>query len=85
MSSLAWRNAEGATGESSVPFFPTLPFRSILLNQREMAPDVFPASVVRFSPKRGGMMWPEFLMIGWGEEMRPALLRHRTARAVPLS
>jgi hypothetical protein len=22
-------------------------------------------------------------MIGWGKEMRPALLRHRTARAVP--
>ena len=24
-------------------------------------------------------------MMGWGEEMRPALLRHRTARAVPLA
>ena len=31
------------------------------------------------------MRWPELLMIGWGEEMRPALLRHRTARAVPLA
>jgi len=30
------------------------------------------------------MWWPELLMIGWGEEMRPALLRHRTARTVPL-
>ena len=28
---------------------------------------------------------PEVLMIGWGKEMRPALLLHRTARAVPLA